>query len=137
MMAYFECSQTFKMFYFHPWGGNQGWVERKHMMAIFHGMSCLTFLECTCLFGLYSTASRRGEKEMGALILQEAFVGKWCHIQRYVLVGVTLSSVFSAMEVIAITKAFPWSLKAGSYTNAKAGPTALVIMGFCCCLSLL
>lgn len=37
MMACFECSQTFKMFYFHPCGGNQGWAERKHMKAIFHG----------------------------------------------------------------------------------------------------
>lgn len=124
MMAYSECSQTFRMFYFHPWGGKQGWVERKHMTAIFHGMSCLTFLELACLFGLFSIASRRWEKEMGALILLEAFVGKWCNIQRFVLVRVTLGSVSSATEVITITKTFPWS--------PKASPTVLVIMGFCC-----
>lgn len=125
------------MFYFHPWGGNRGWVERKHMMAIFRGMSCLTFLERTCLFGLFSIASRWWEKEMDALILLEAFVGKWYHVQRSVLVGVTLGSVSSAMEVITITKAFPWSPKAGSYTDTKAGPNALVIVGFCCCPPLL
>lgn len=131
-MAYFECSQTFKMFYFHPWGGNQGWVERKHMMAIFRGMSCLAFLECTCLFGLFSIASRWRETEMGTFILLVAFAGKWCHIQRFVLVEDTGLSVLCHGSHHYHKSIFPWSLQAGSYTDTNADPIVLVIMGFCC-----
>lgn len=92
MMACFECSQTFKMFYFHPWGGTQGWVERKHMMAIFHGTRWLTFPECTCLFGFYSIASREREKDTVSSLFRRLGWEMVSH-QRFVLVGMTLGSV--------------------------------------------
>lgn len=122
MMAYFESSQTFKMFYFHPWGRNQGWVERKHMMAIFHGTSRLTFPERTCLFGFYSIASREREKETVPSLFRRL---GWLMVshQRFVLAGMTLGSVSFSTEIITITKALPWILKALALTtNTKAVP---------------
>lgn len=76
------------------------------MMAIFHGTSWLNFLERTRLFGFYSTAGRDWKKEMGAFTLPEAFAGKWCYIQRFVSVGVTLGFISFATEIVTITKAF-------------------------------
>lgn len=100
------------------------------MMAIFHGMSCLTFLEHTRLFGFSSIVSRGQEREMGALILLEAFVGKWCHIQRCVFIEVILGLVSSATQVIAITKTCPWNLKADSYNQHQGRSNRTCCHGF-------
>lgn len=75
-MAYFECSQTFKVFYFHPWR-ETGVTWKETHDGHFLGMNWVTFLERTCLFGFYGITSKDWQKDMGAIGLPEAFAGKW------------------------------------------------------------
>lgn len=134
MMAYFECSQTFKMFYFHPWGGIQGWVERKHMMAIFHGTSWLTFPGCTCLFGFYSTASKEREKDMVSSLFRRLGWEMVSH-QRFVLVGMTLGSVLCHRNHHYYKSASLGPKSPALTTNTKAVPNCTCCHGLLLCQS--
>lgn len=45
----------------------------------------------------------------------EASTKKWCHIQRFISTGLTLSSISFAPETISITKTFPGGLEASRH----------------------
>ena len=129
MMAYFECSQTFKVFYFHPWRETGvSWKETHD--GHFLGMNWVTFLERTCLFGFYGITSKDWQEDMGAVGLPEAFAGKWSHIQRWVSAGVTLGSLSLPMESITI-KSLSLKLRGWFFQWTPTQCPMTFIMGYC------
>lgn len=128
MMACFECSQTFKMFYFHSCGGNQGWAERKH---IFHGTNWPAFWTVhVCTLQHHKERGRRMEWVRYSLYKRPA-VGKG------ILIIVVPSPGSFATKTISLTTAPLWNPRLAFTLNTKHVPNCMCCLGLLLFLTLL
>ena len=118
---------------FPPLGRNQGCIERKHMMAIFHGMSWLNFPELTCLLGFHSIANRDWEKEMGAFTFLKPLLGNGVTVRDLSQLGWPWTQSLLPQKSSLLQTQFPgaWRHWLLQQTPSQC-PSALVVMVFCC-----